>query len=147
LDIKSKSNKHSERRRKLEEKTSNHFARVVSLVPSFSLAEIATPGIALGSTLADNASEDSAYTQYCRCELDIRIGHGHDLLHLVRNAAVLHHHYTKQSKTARGIVQMKRFSDLQSRASKRKSKEAAEYTKNWKKIENLFSILEIVGNH
>jgi hypothetical protein len=40
---------------------------------------------------------------------------------------------------------MKRFSDLQSRASKRRAKEAAEYSKNWRKIESLLFALGIIG--
>jgi hypothetical protein len=72
--------------------------------------------------------------------MDIRVGHGHDLLQLVRNAVVLHHHYSLQYKHTRGLAQMQKIAQMQSKASKKKISFVAAYTKNWRKIQNLLQM-------
>jgi hypothetical protein len=98
-------------------------------------------GIALGSSYSHMACNDTRFLAFCSHELDIRVGHGHDLLQLVRNAVVLHHHYSIQYGHARGLAQMEKIAQMQSKASKEKASTIASYSKNWRKIQILLQII------
>jgi hypothetical protein len=139
--IKSNSTRQKNRLKSIENRTSDHFARVCSHFPALSDEEVPTNGIALPSSYPHISSNSPQFLRLCGHELDLRVGHGHDLLQLVRNAVVLHHHYSIQYAHTRGIAQMEKIAKLQSKASKKRAADIANYTKNWRKIQNLLQMI------
>jgi hypothetical protein len=125
----------------LEEKISAHFIKVCSQFPALEDENTSSNGIALASSYFQLSSSDLRFVTFCSHELDIRVGHGHDLLQLVRNAVVLHHHYSIQYTHTRGIAQMEKIAKAQAKSSKKKASLISDYIKNWRKIQRLLRMI------
>jgi hypothetical protein len=139
--VKSNSDAQKNKLRTLEEKISNHFTKICSQFPALGDENIPSSGIALASSYSRIRSNDPQFITFCSHELDIRVGHGHDLLQLVRNAVVLHHHYSIQYAHTRGIAQMEKIAKSQSKSSKKKASHISDYTKNWRRIQRLMDMI------
>jgi hypothetical protein len=130
------------RRQLLLSKISNHYGRAVELFPYMSDCEMQTPRIALPSACSFSNQGDPQLLKFSDCELQLRVGHGHDILQKLRTAAGLHNYYVrKQKKETRGLKNMTKVSNSQRAASAKKSTLISEYNQNWKLICKIFDLL------
>ena len=81
--------------------------------------------------------ESASFVSYLDYELEIRVGHGHDLLERIRVAAGLHNFYVRKQTHSRGQIEMQKVAKSQSAASTKKSQAIQAYVRNWHKISSI----------
>lgn len=123
----------------VETRIAKHYSCARSIFPDISEEEVVAPGIALASSFTQLHLEDPGFIAYLDYELELRIGHGHDLLEVIRLAAGLHNFYVIKQRHSRGQLEMQKVAKSQSAAATKKSRAVQAYTKNWFKITQILN--------
>ncbi len=76
---------------------------------------------------------------WVECELELRVGIGHDILGQLRHAIGLHHYLMRKGKKSRGLKQSIGISKQQSNAAINKGKLISKYIKNWNRLNGLIT--------
>lgn len=76
---------------------------------------------------------------WVECELELRVGIGHDILGQLRHAIGLHHYLMRKGKKSRGLKQSIGVSKQQSNAAINKGKLISKYIKNWNRLNGLIT--------
>ena len=122
----------------MEEKLAKHRQEVMQLFPYLSSEDLIVPGVSLGSGYSLDDKTDPELQKFCRQELELRVGLGHEIVQDMRTAASLAYRLQGQQWTeTRGVIEMKRVAEAQKRTSNRKAKLAADYNHNWRRISSL----------
>ena len=77
----------------------------------------------------------------------LRVGHGHELLEELRQAAGLHHYMVRRSGHARGVKGMKNSSHRQIIQAGKKGQLISAYVRNWARLSKLLSINVVAKEH
>lgn len=129
------------RQHALDQETSCYVTSVLSAFPSLDDPSVKIP---LPSSFTQLHSDDIPFLRWSNAELDLRVGRGHDILKDIQTATSLHSFFSrKQKTTTRGHKEMTKVADSQKRISKKKSQLMAAYTRNWKNIQALLSLLQL----
>jgi hypothetical protein len=122
----------------MEEKLAKYRQEVMRLFPYLSSEQLVVPGVTLGSGYSLDDKTDPEFQKFCRQELELRVGLGHEIVQDMRTAASLAYRLQGQQWTeTSGVIEMKRVAEAQKRASNRKAKLAADYNHHWRRITSL----------
>lgn len=99
--------------------------------------EMSTTSVPLGSTFPLPIVAPLDFLHFCDYEFQLRVGHGHDLLELIRVAIGLGTFLSRHHKQARGQHESERIGSSRQRARANLDHWVRQYRKNWKSLHQL----------
>jgi len=118
---------------------------VYSVFPSLEQSTLPVNTSPLPSAFSPNEIKGHEFQEWVNCELEIRVGIGHDCLADLRHAIGLNHYICRQQqKSAHGLREMQQVSKQQSDSSRKKGFIICCYIQNWKRISCLLSSDHII---
>jgi hypothetical protein len=114
--------------------------QICSILPSLEALQLPADKSPIPSSLSSGYLNGDDLQSWAECELDLRIGIGHDYLAELRHAVGLQHYLLRrEKKSARGVKGMQKVSRQQASTARQKSSIISDYIRNWKRIARLLS--------
>ena len=123
----------------LEAKAAEFKEQVIEVFPYLGDEYTIQGGVAIGSGYDWQDKKDPEFRKFCRFELQLRVGLGHELLQDLRTAVSIAYRFIGEQKATWGVTQTQELSVPQKKAASRTSRVVADYVHNWRKIEILLA--------